>query len=264
MKHITYWVATTTAAAANKLKKVSVIASGSLLLAFSIGGAAQAARISLNFDELTPQAELANQYSSLGVTFSNSHGPLRVQRDYPGSPFTSSNAILPDNFFETGNYTQANFSTIVNSVSVTLGDFGEDIDNLYLELYDLNNTLIGSDFYLLPASVSGGYTLSASSANIAYARFYGRGLNNKNNVFFDNFSYNVVDNVTSVPGSSTTVDVFPKVDVNNVPYNVVGNPTSVSEPSTIFSLFAFGVLAGSSLLKPNKSKKGTGLIGRLH
>jgi hypothetical protein len=164
---------------------------------------AQASMITLNFDALAPVTPLTNQFSGLGVTFSNSATPLRAQNATPGPPFTSPIAILPENFVGV-NTNRADFSIPVNTVSVTLGDFDEDADVLHLELYDAGNILLGSDVQNLAASVNGGLNLSVAlgTSNVAYALFYGRGLNDSNSVYFDNFIFGTP---SAVPEPATLV-----------------------------------------------------------
>lgn len=153
--------------------------------------AARADTLTLNFDELAAGAILSNQYSALGVVFSNSAGPLEVEADPLAPPFTPPNSILPFNFTAAGSFNQATFFVPVSQVSVTMGDFGEDEDVLHLELYDSSDALLASEVVVLSASVNGGLTLNASAPNVAYARFYGVGAAN-NSVYFDNFSYTVI------------------------------------------------------------------------
>jgi hypothetical protein len=151
---------------------------------------ANASTVTIDFDSLAAGTVLTNQFVGLGVTFSNSAGPLRAQNATPGPPFTAPIAILPDNFSVLGNTNRANFTVAVNTVSVTIGDFDADTDVLHLELYDAANNLLGSDVQTLPATVNGGLVLSVTvvNPNVAYALFYGRGVN-ENSSYFDNFIF---------------------------------------------------------------------------
>jgi hypothetical protein len=139
----------------------------------------------LNFDNLSAESVLTT-YG--GVTFTNTHGTLRVKAAYPGPVFSSPNAVLPDNYTSSGNRTRATFASPVSYVSVTMGDWGADSDNLYLRAYNSSNNLIDSDAATIPSSLYGGVDLEVSAAGIAYVEFYGVGLNN-NSVYFDNLCF---------------------------------------------------------------------------
>jgi hypothetical protein len=90
----------------------------------------------------------------------------------------------------------------VSSVSVVLGDFNYDTDNLFLKAYSSSNTLLDEKTSFLPESTNGGPTLTVTGANIDHVEFGSTGGNNgnwKNSVYFDNFSYNT----TIVPEPAT-------------------------------------------------------------
>lgn len=165
----------------------------------------EAALITLNFDDLASGTTLDTEYAANGVTFSNSAGGLVVQTSTPGAPFTAPNAVLPVNYLVPGNFSQATFSSAVSFVSVVLGDFNQDADNLFLTAYDAANNVIATDTDLLPGPVSGGLTLSVAAADIAYVRFYGVGDSRSNSVYFDNFSFDA--SATTAP-EPTTLALF--------------------------------------------------------
>jgi hypothetical protein len=179
-----------------------LIAALTVLVAWSTP--AGATSVTLNFDELAQGTILDTEYVGLGVTFSNSSGALIVSTATPGPPFTAPRAVLPQNYSTPGNFSQATFSVPVSFVSVVLGDFNQDADNLFLQLFDASNTLIGSDTDLLPAPVNGGLLLSASAPNIAYARFFGVGVDN-NSVYFDNFTFETAQQAVPEPGTMLLV-----------------------------------------------------------
>jgi hypothetical protein len=143
----------------------------------------------LNFDDLAPGTSLTT-YG--GVTFTNTDGGLTVQNSYPGPVFTSPNSVLPDNYTIVGNKSRATFSTSVSEVSVTMGDFNGDPDDLYLEAYDSNGNLVDSDFTSIPATLIGGVDLQVYGSGISYVEFYGIGTNN-NSVLFDNLCFEPQD-----------------------------------------------------------------------
>jgi len=139
----------------------------------------------LNFDDLDPGTPLTT-YG--GVRFTNTHGGLTVQEAYPGPVFTSPNSVLADSYTSPGNKSRATFSTLVSQVSVTMGDYDADPDDLYLEAYDSNGYLVDSDFTSIPGTLYGGVNLEVSGSGIAYVEFWGVGLNN-NSVYFDNLCF---------------------------------------------------------------------------
>jgi len=189
-----------------KASRGEIFCVASILLSVAIGlGSAQAQAITLNFDELAPGTVLSTQYASLGVVFSNSHTVLRIADQWPGDPFTPPNAVAPLDYTIPGNYNLATFSVPVNSVSVTMGDYDDDADHIYLQLYDSAWNLLASDDYVLPWDLYGGYTLSASVAgwNVAHAKFWALGIN-ENSCFFDNFSFNTRDGGT-IPEPATVL-----------------------------------------------------------
>ncbi len=222
-------------------KTVKLLMAGATVsLSLGMVNTAHAATITLKFDELgggnePGKGEILNtQYSNLGVEFSNSVGSLRVQNTNPGSPFSGTNSIWAEDLSQ--NYNQATFSVAVDFVSLTIGDWGADRDDLLLELYDASNNLLTHTSVVLPASVYGGLTLSASAPsgnNVAYARFYGSDFNGNNTVGFDNFTF-----------------------------GTAAEPTSVPEPTSGLALVGFGAGATTSLLKRQRQQKKTTINGK--
>ena len=85
---------------------------------------------------------------------------------------------------------RADFDVPAWTVSVDLGDFGDDADQLFLNAYNSSNLLIASDSQLLDAGVTGMLTLNVATAGIAYVTFgaVGEGLSA---VYADNLSFEV-------------------------------------------------------------------------
>ena len=160
-----------------------------IFLLVGLVGIANADVVSLNFDELSDGTVLNTQYQSQGVVFSNSDGNLLASDDTPGPPFTAHMAIYAKYYTYPNNNSIATFSVPVTFFSVVMGDYNQDEDNIYLEAYNISNTLIGSDSDLVPSSMYGGKELSLNtSSNIAYVKFWGVGYNN-NSVYFDNVTF---------------------------------------------------------------------------
>ncbi|MBO9575126.1 MAG: PEP-CTERM sorting domain-containing protein [Sphingobium sp.] len=95
---------------------------------------------------------------------------------------------------------KAVFSGTVTSVSIDIGDFNSDADNLFLRLYDASDNLLAQDTDFIAASFTGMVNLSASAAGTAYAIFGGVGYLQEANVYYDNL---VFDGRGAVPEAST-------------------------------------------------------------
>jgi hypothetical protein len=85
---------------------------------------------------------------------------------------------------------RADFSALVDSVSVTLGDYGQDADNIFLEIFDALDTSLGYVDLLRDTSSIAMNTLSLTGSGISYAMF---GTNGYDLGFIaaDNFTYEV-------------------------------------------------------------------------
>lgn len=66
---------------------------------------------------------------------------------------------------------RADFSGLVSFVSLTLGDWNADPDEIYLSVYDSLDNLLGTTSFLRPGSSYDMDLLSLSFANISYAIF---------------------------------------------------------------------------------------------
>jgi hypothetical protein len=96
------------------------------------------------------------------------------------------------------------FSSAVDGVSIDLGDFGDDADNLLLEAFSGlggTGTLLASATGTLPGGgfAFTGTTLSVTATGISSIRFIGGLPPGANSVFYDN----ITANVTAVPEASS-------------------------------------------------------------
>lgn len=74
-------------------------------------------------------------------------------------------------------------------VSVDLGDFGEDADQVYLSVYDDTDNLLGTTSQIIGQDISGLFTLSLFSSNISYATFGTTAAYGLGGIYADNFTY---------------------------------------------------------------------------
>lgn len=147
---------------------------------------APAAGVVIDFNSAPPGCYSA--YTDQGVTFTASDGLGLTSFNFASSPNGTPGVI---GCFVTGSFasTIATFaSTYTGSVSVDLGDFNEDAETVFLELYDAANNLLAQASQLLAADFIGMVTLAASAANVAYAVFGGSG-ELGSSVYGDNFTF---------------------------------------------------------------------------
>lgn len=181
-----------------------------------------AAAITITFDAgfgATPS------YSEQGVTFRTVDG----QDLWAGMSPNGTNALLSSTDPVTMQLSaiRADFSSVVDFLSLQLGDFAADADSIFLRVYAEDDTLLGQTEDFLPDSLSGFKTLDLQVSGIKYAIFGGVG-GQGSSVLVDNFT---TDPTFNPPGEDTET---PPVGV-------------VPEPSTWALLIAGFGLAGSAL-----------------
>ena len=96
----------------------------------------------------------------------------------------------------------ADFSDLVDSVSVELGDFGGDADELFLATLDISGALSGLVTEAIDQGVSGMHTLSLNVANISTAVFGVTGRLGGGGVYADNLTFNTQVSAVPVPASA--------------------------------------------------------------
>ena len=132
---------------------------GALLLAAGTSAAAT----TITFEGFTGGAD----YSALGVTITAPGQSILAL----GSPNGTTGII------GTGSPRPpltAVFDVLVNSVSVDLGDFGADPDELFLQAFGLGDIPLGESSLLTSSSDSSMHTLSISASGISYVIFGSR------------------------------------------------------------------------------------------
>ena len=125
-----------------------------------------------------------------GVTLNHATADIEVRAVTPGAPGQS---ISTDPFTTTtpiiGTFNVAG----VNSVSIDIGDFNGDPDNIFLNGYDSDNNLIAMDSAFNPGSLVGLTTLSIMASNIAWIEFGGGSQSFPFSVFADNLTFDVAE-----------------------------------------------------------------------
>lgn len=95
---------------------------------------------------------------------------------------------------------RADFATLAHAVSVDLGDFGVDPDEIFLEAYNSANVLLGASVLTLSANDELMHTLSANFANTSYVLFGSRLPSiNGNSVLADNLTFSLSGGGGAVP-----------------------------------------------------------------
>lgn len=143
-----------------KVSAMAAVAATALFMSF---GAASAA--TLDFEGAAP-CDSTDAFVTLSTVGTTTCGPITA-------PTTGSGAI---GLYRTGTVTglsamRADFGGLVNFVSIDLGDYGADADNIFLEVFSASNVSLGYVDLLRPSSSSAMDTLSLAVAGIAYAIF---------------------------------------------------------------------------------------------
>ncbi|MEZ5501841.1 MAG: PEP-CTERM sorting domain-containing protein [Halioglobus sp.] len=146
--------------------------------------------VTLNFDALAAGVIAESLLGNADVAFDNTGGDVfNVVECTLSADFSCGKALLNGpSFSEFGRSTVVAFTSVASFVSVVMGDYGADADNLFLYAYDVFNTVIGADFFASADAI--GHTLSVAAPGIAFVEFYSTGQYD-NSVFWDNFTYDL-------------------------------------------------------------------------
>jgi hypothetical protein len=122
-------------------------------------------------------------YSALGVTIT-AEGQNLLAVDTPNG----TTGILPDGSPRPP-FT-AVFDVLTNSVSIDLGDFGGDSDEIFLQAFGLGGAALGETSLLISASDGSMHTLSINTSGISYVTFGSRGPSlNGSSIYADNLTF---------------------------------------------------------------------------
>lgn len=146
----------------NSLNKI--LRNGTIALAMLGTSVANAAVI--DFEGIADGEYSSLVFGNATLTFTGGDGIFEVREGYNGTQTVISFFTNPgaDPF-------RLDFIGGASSVSIDVGDFGADEDNVFLGLYDAMDNLLSSTTGLIPSGDDSGITLSASAGNAAYALF---------------------------------------------------------------------------------------------
>ncbi len=158
----------------------------------------------INFEGRPDGEVVGANYLGTIVSFSQTDGRTIYVDPYsegiPGPVFDGEQQARTDPFFGAGSF-RADFDSSVDMVSVVLGDFNADYEDLFLSAYDAGDTFLNGYTDQLQANVFGGYTLTVASPGIKYVLFGSTGDYN-NSVYFDVFTF---DAGSTVPAPAALV-----------------------------------------------------------
>ena len=161
-----------------------------LILVAVLAGSAHthASPVVIDFESV-PSGKLAS-YTESGVTFDAVPASGIVTIDFSPTP-DGSNGLLAEDESLNLLPIRADIASGAISVSVDLGDFNVDADDLFLEAYSSSDVLVGSDSTSIPGTFVGMETLSVVTPGIAYAIFGGVSARGFSSVFVDNFTFEI-------------------------------------------------------------------------
>lgn len=159
--------------------------------------AAAAATTTIDFESFADGTDLTGVDLG-GVSITAGGATVRISNPVPNG--THGIETVP---FSNTSLFRADFLVPVSMVSVDLGDFGGDEDNLLIEAYDFGNTFIASSSATLASGVSDMIALSVSGANIGYVLF-GSSLSAQfpNSVYADNLTFSADMAVIPLPATA--------------------------------------------------------------
>ena len=173
--------------------KLTILALAGVLAAFN------ASAVTVDFNSLS--GSLGSTYSTAGITFSTTgSGGLTVGITPNGTAGLLGGNTQPYQFI------RADIAGDASFVSVDLGDYDQDADTIFLQVFDSANNSLGFSSQLLDASFTGMVTLNWSAANIAYAVFGSTAPSTGgSSVYADNFT---TRGASTVPDASSTLGLL--------------------------------------------------------
>lgn len=175
------------------MKKLIGILSVLLLLGVGSAGATV-----IGFEEFTDGTIVSGPGVFSDLVLSAGNDSIKAVAQNPGPDFTGRMSAQASLFTHSSPFRADFLISGVGSVSVVMGDYNQDVDNLFLRAFDINNVLLDEATAIVTAATYGGPTLAVNAADIAYVVFGSTGTY-LNSVYFDNLTYEA----TSVPEPAT-------------------------------------------------------------
>ena len=173
-------------------KSLTILAVSLVLIATSQA----AASITIDFESFPIPGPYLDSYTEQGVTFSASGGGGALwASEGPNGTLGLLDMNIPHKEL------RADISPGATFVSVELGDYDQDSDRLFLEVFDAADNLIGYTDLVIPETFVGMETLSLSAPNISYAVFGARDAGKGSSVYADNFTFEEIAQVIPSPGA---------------------------------------------------------------
>jgi len=174
------------------MKKILLIGAMILSLTGLVGYAGAA---TIGFEEFSPGTIVSGPGVFDDVVFTAGDVDIIAVGAVPGPELSGIRTAASATFSNPDPFKAEFLIAGVNSVSVAMGDYNADIDNLFLRAYTATGTLIDEVFYELASTIYGGPTLTVTATDIAYVLFGSNSpgsenYNYPNSVYFDNFTYN--------------------------------------------------------------------------
>ena len=176
------------------MKKLIGILSVMLLLL----GVGSAGATVIGFEEFANNTIVSGPGVFSDLVLSAGNDSIKAVAQNPGPDFTGRMSAQASVFTHVSPFRADFLISGVGSVSVVMGDYNADQDDLFLRAFDINNVLLDEETAIVTAATYGGPTLTVNATDIAYVLFGSTGLYS-NSVYFDNFTYDV----TSVPEPAT-------------------------------------------------------------
>jgi hypothetical protein len=152
--------------------------------------------VTIDFNALS--GNLGASYTSGAVTFVPTSGGTLEALTTPNGSI----GLLPSS--SPYSTIRANIAGGTTSVSVDLGDYNQDSDTVFLEIFNAANVSLGSTSQLLASNFTGMVTLSLSANDIAYAVFGAKDpAVAGSSVYADNFNY-----AARTPDAGSTLAFF--------------------------------------------------------
>lgn len=171
---------------------------GILSLLFLLTGVGYAGAATIDFESFGTGTLVSGPGVFSDLVLSAGQTPVIAVPAVPGPDFSGTMSAAGSTFSHDDPFKVDFLITGVNAFSVVMGDYNQDVDNLFVRAYDSSNNLLDEELFVLSGSTYGGPTMNVTGTNIAYVLFGSTGIYN-NSVYIDNIAYDQ----TAVPEPAT-------------------------------------------------------------